>query len=122
TAPTAVDIALRKFIGTTDRVNQFESHIRTSATSESANFSPFIIQVYRKQIGALWEKVEKSYESCTDLLSGSADSTSAATVLESKYNDCYSVYSRCVAQLQETAEKGASQSTQTSDRLPPPPS
>ncbi|KAH8259943.1 hypothetical protein KR038_002965, partial [Drosophila bunnanda] len=107
---TAVDIALRKFIGTTDRVNQFKSHIHTSATPESAIFSPFIIQVHREQIGALWETVKKSYKSCSDLLSVSTDSTSAATVLESKYNDCYSVYSRCVAQLQETAEKDASQS------------
>ncbi|XP_070144631.1 uncharacterized protein [Drosophila kikkawai] len=79
-------------------------------------------RVHRDQIRALWDKVEKSYESCSDLLSVSSDSTATATELESKYSECYSVYSRCLVQLQEIIDKVASQSTQASVSVQPLPS
>ncbi|XP_070140457.1 uncharacterized protein [Drosophila kikkawai] len=44
-------------------------------------------QIHREQIRVLWDKVEKSYESCSDLPSVSSDSTATATELESKYMD-----------------------------------
>ncbi|KAH8314615.1 hypothetical protein KR074_010797, partial [Drosophila pseudoananassae] len=47
------------------------------------------------------KKVEKSYESCSDLLAESGDNAAISTVLESKYSYCYYVYSRCIAQLRE---------------------
>ncbi|XP_070144614.1 uncharacterized protein [Drosophila kikkawai] len=95
-AQSALDIALRKFISTTDRV-------------------------HRDQIRALWDKVKKSYENCSDLLSVSADSAANSTVLESKYSYCYSVYSKCVVLLQEIIDKAAAQSTPASALVPTPP-
>ncbi|KAH8321092.1 hypothetical protein KR059_005843, partial [Drosophila kikkawai] len=121
-AQSELDIALRKFISTTDRVSHFESNIHTPTAPETDRFSPAMCQVHREQIRALWDKVEKSYESCSDLLSVSSDSTATATVLESKYSDCYSVYSRCLVQLQEIIDKAASQSIQASAPAPTPPS
>ncbi|KAH8373686.1 hypothetical protein KR200_000575, partial [Drosophila serrata] len=70
----------------------------------------------------MWEKVEKSYESCSELLSVSDDGADTSTVLEAKYSYCYSVYSRCVAQLQEIIERGAAQSTLASSSGHTPPS
>ncbi|KAH8344545.1 hypothetical protein KR059_004999, partial [Drosophila kikkawai] len=121
-AQSALDIALRKFISTTDRVSLFEADINTPSAPETDRFSPAMCQVHRDQIRALWDKVEKSYENCSDLLSVSADSAATSTVLESKYSYCYSVYSRCVVLLQETIDKAAAQSTQASAPLPTPPS
>ncbi|KAH8266443.1 hypothetical protein KR026_004172, partial [Drosophila bipectinata] len=125
-APSAVKVALKKFIATTDRIIQFEANISTPGAPETEIGSQYMCEVHRDQIQALWEKVDKSYESCSDLLAVSDDNAVASTVLEAKYSYCYSVYSRCIAQLRE---KIAFQSTQapvhvhtpapTGFRLPP---
>ncbi|KAH8280173.1 hypothetical protein KR054_007456 [Drosophila jambulina] len=49
-------------------IKEFREEIDDHRT-QSANVSPNLCQVHRDQIRALWEKVEKSYESCSDLLS-----------------------------------------------------
>ncbi|XP_070143744.1 uncharacterized protein [Drosophila kikkawai] len=121
-AQSALDIALRKFISTTDRVSHFEADINTPSAPETDRFSPAMCKVHRDQIRALWDKVEQSYENCSDLLSVSADSAATSDVLESKYSYCYSVYSRCVVLLQEIIEKAAAQSTPASAPMPTPPS
>nr|XP_041633540.1 uncharacterized protein LOC121503294 [Drosophila kikkawai] len=121
-AQSALDIALRKFISTTDRVSHFEADINTPSAPETDSFSPAMCQVHRDQIRALWDKVEKSYENCSDLLSVSADSAATSAVLESKYSYCYSVYSRCVVLLQGIIDKAAAQSTPASAPMPTPPS
>ncbi|XP_070142322.1 uncharacterized protein [Drosophila kikkawai] len=121
-AQSALDIALRKFISTTDRVSHFEADINTPSAPETDSFSPAMCQVHRDKIRALWDKVEKSYESCSDLLSVSADSAATSAVLESKYSYCYSVYSRCVVLLQGIIDKAAAQSTPASAPMPTPPS
>ncbi|KAH8246544.1 hypothetical protein KR026_010890, partial [Drosophila bipectinata] len=100
-APSAVEVALKKFIATTDRIIQFEANISTPGAPETEIGSQYMCEVHRDQIQALWEKVEKSYESCSDLLAVSDDNAAASTVLEAKYSYCYSVYSRCIAQLRE---------------------
>ncbi|KAH8338207.1 hypothetical protein KR074_003093, partial [Drosophila pseudoananassae] len=100
-AQSAVDVALKKFIATTDRVSQFEANINTPAARETEVGSQYMCEVHRDQIRALWDKVEKSYESCSDLLAESVDNAAISTVLKSKYSFCYSVYSRCIAQLRE---------------------
>ncbi|KAH8250449.1 hypothetical protein KR032_000236, partial [Drosophila birchii] len=109
-AQSAVDVAVKKFIATTDRISQFEANTNTPGAPET-ECSQYMLDVHRDQIRALWEKVEKTYESCSDLLAVSDDNTATSTVLESKYSYCYSVYSRCTAQLRQ---KIASQSTQAS--------
>ncbi|KAH8246572.1 hypothetical protein KR032_011894, partial [Drosophila birchii] len=109
-AQSAVDVALKKFIATTDRISQFEANINTPGAPET-ECSQYMLEVHRDQIRALWEKVEKTYESCSDLLAVSDDNTATSTVLESKYSYCCSVYSTCTAQLRQ---KIASQSTQAS--------
>ncbi|XP_070141562.1 uncharacterized protein [Drosophila kikkawai] len=86
-AQSALDIALRKFISTTDRVSHFEADINTPSAPETDRFSPAMCKVHRDQIRALWDKVEKTYENCSDLLSVSSDRTATATELESKYMD-----------------------------------
>ncbi|KAH8321719.1 hypothetical protein KR074_005646, partial [Drosophila pseudoananassae] len=110
-AQSAVDVALKKFIATTDRVSQFEANINTPGARETEVGSQYMCEVHRDQIRSLWEKMKKSYESCSDLLAESDDNAATSTVLESKYSYCYSVYSRCIAQLRE---KIASKSTHTS--------
>ncbi|KAH8256517.1 hypothetical protein KR032_001944, partial [Drosophila birchii] len=109
-AQSAVEVALKKFIATTERISQFEANINNSGAPET-ECSQYMLEVHRDQIRALWEKVEKTYESCSELLAISDDNTATSTVLESKYSYCYSVYSRCTAKLRQ---KIASQSTQTS--------
>ncbi|XP_070144670.1 uncharacterized protein [Drosophila kikkawai] len=121
-AQSALDIALRKFISTTDRVSHFEADINTPSAPETDRFSPAMCKVHRDQIRALWDKVENSYDNCSDLLSVSSDRTATATELESKYSECYSVYSRCLVQLQGIIDRAAAQSTPASAPMPTPPS
>ncbi|KAH8388785.1 hypothetical protein KR200_010813, partial [Drosophila serrata] len=121
-AQTAIDIALRKLIATSDRESQFETKIQTQSAPEITQPSPSTCQVRRDQIRALWEKVEKSYESCSELLSVADDGAVTSTVLEAKYSYCCSVYSRCVTQLQKIIERGAAQSTLASSSVHTPPS
>ncbi|KAH8314943.1 hypothetical protein KR074_005690, partial [Drosophila pseudoananassae] len=125
-AQSAVDVALKKFIATTDRVSQFEANINTPGARETDVGSQYMCEVHRNQIRALWEKVEKSYESCSDLLAESDNNAAISTVLESKYSFCYSVYSRCIAQLREKivshttpASVNVHRTASTGCRLPP---
>ncbi|KAH8236331.1 hypothetical protein KR032_004355 [Drosophila birchii] len=77
-AQSAVDVALKKFIATTDRISQFEANINTPGAPET-ECSQYMLAVHRDQIRALWEKVEKTYESSSDLLAVSDDNTATVT-------------------------------------------
>ncbi|KAH8301295.1 hypothetical protein KR059_004345, partial [Drosophila kikkawai] len=121
-AQKAIDIALKKFIATTDRVSHFEASLHTPAAPDTDSLPPGMCQIHRDQIRALWEKVEKSYESCSDLLAESDDPPTVASELESKYSYCYSVFSKCVFQLQDGIDRAAFQPTQASASSQPPPS
>ncbi|XP_070142300.1 uncharacterized protein [Drosophila kikkawai] len=112
-AQKAIDIALKKFIAATDRVSHFEADLHTPAAPDTDRLPPGMCQIHR----ALWEKVVKSYESCSDLLAESDDSPTIASELESKYSYCYSVFSKCVFQLQGVIDRAAFQPTQASANL-----
>lgn len=118
-AQAAIDIAVRKFTATTDRVSQFEANIHTPGTPETTRLSPHLCQVRRDQIRALWEKVEKDYDSCSELLAASVEPSDIGLTLQSKYEYCFSVYEKCVANLQELIEKATSQSSQASATIQP---
>ncbi|KAH8255105.1 hypothetical protein KR038_004836, partial [Drosophila bunnanda] len=111
-AQSAIDIALRKFIATTDRVSQFQANIHTPGTPETTQVSPYMCQVRRDQIRSLWEKVGRDYESCSELIAASEESTSIGLTLQSKYEYCFSIYERCVSNLQELIDKSVPQSVQ----------
>ncbi|XP_070141605.1 uncharacterized protein [Drosophila kikkawai] len=112
-AQKAIDIALKKFIAITDRVSHFAANLHTLAAPDTDRLPPGMCQVHWDKIRALWEKVEKSYES--------DDPTTIASELEAKYSYCYSVFSKCVFQLQDIIDKAAFQPTQASASSPPTP-
>ncbi|KAH8361200.1 hypothetical protein KR200_006411, partial [Drosophila serrata] len=58
----------------------------------------------------MWEKVERDYDICSDLISASGESNTSRLMLQSRYEHCFSVYERCSADLQQLMEKGSSQS------------
>ncbi|XP_041631531.2 uncharacterized protein [Drosophila kikkawai] len=118
------DKALRKFTTITDRVSQFEARINTN---EDTNPSIHTSRVRLEQIRALWDKVEKEYETCSEVVA-SQTCKDKITAMKSKYDDCYTVYERCAASLNEIiADSRAQQSVQSSNltssqggcRLPP---
>ncbi|XP_070144645.1 uncharacterized protein [Drosophila kikkawai] len=107
-AQKAIDIALKKSIAATDRVTQFEANLHTPAAPDTDRLPPGMCQIHRDQIRALWEKVEKSYESCSDLLAEADDPPTIASELESK------------AAFQPTQASASSQPPpSTGCRLPP---
>ncbi|KAH8338271.1 hypothetical protein KR059_009205, partial [Drosophila kikkawai] len=106
------DKALRKFTTITDRVSQFEARINTN---EDTNPSIHTSRVRLEQIRALWDKVEKEYETCSEVVA-SQTCKDKITAMKSKYDDCYTVYERCAASLNEIiADSRAQQSVQSSN-------
>ncbi|XP_070144878.1 uncharacterized protein [Drosophila kikkawai] len=109
------DKALRKFTTITDRVSQFEARINTNADT---NPSIHTSRVRLEQIRALWDKVEKEYETCSEVVA-SQTCKDKITAMQSKYDDCYTVYERCAASLNEIiADSHAQQSVQSSNLTP----
>ncbi|XP_039231168.1 uncharacterized protein LOC26535504 isoform X5 [Drosophila yakuba] len=116
-AQAEADRALMKFVTITDRVCQFEARVNTPAvTSPSIHTST----VRLEQIRALWDKVEKEYEACSEALSG-LGSTDTITVMQSKYDYCYAVYERCAASLNEIIEEGSRSQQAVQASIPAPP-
>ncbi|XP_041675372.1 uncharacterized protein LOC121530409 [Drosophila eugracilis] len=99
--PTAATAALHKFIAVSDRVSAFEDKINTPG---QASQSSHTFQVHLQQVRALWEKVEKEYEICSDLIAQEG-SLSTLPLLQAKYDYCYSVYATCAAQISETLDR-----------------
>ncbi|KAH8362659.1 hypothetical protein KR084_001847, partial [Drosophila pseudotakahashii] len=56
----------------------------------------------------LWDKVEKEYETCSEVLSV-LNCTDTMEVMQAKYVYCYSVFERCAATLNETIERASVQ-------------
>ncbi|XP_043861816.1 uncharacterized protein LOC122756427 [Drosophila santomea] len=121
--PTPATAALHKFIAVSDRVSLFEAKINTP---DQASPSLHTLQVRLQQVRALWDKVEREYETCSDLMAqeGSLDTVS---ILQAKYDYCYSVYESCAAQIGETIDRATPQVAQAPSqplissgcRLPP---
>ncbi|XP_043659545.1 uncharacterized protein LOC122624160 [Drosophila teissieri] len=109
-AQAEADRALIKFMTITDRVNT------SAVTSPSIHTS----RVRLEQIRALWDKVEKEYEACSEALSG-LGSTDTITVMQSKYDYCYAVYERCAASLNEIIEEGSRSQQAVQASIPAPP-
>jgi len=92
--------ALTKFVTVTDRVSQFEARVNTPADlAPSAHTN----KVRFQQIQALWYKVDKEYEMCSQVLYV-LNSTDKMTVMQAKYDYCYYVFERCAARLNEALE------------------
>ncbi|XP_044314736.1 uncharacterized protein LOC123037552 [Drosophila rhopaloa] len=97
--------ALTKFVAVTDRVSQFEARVNTPTDPPP---SVHTNKVRLQQIQALWDKVEKEYETSSEVLS-LVDSTDTMEVMQAKYDYCYSVFERCAATLNETIERASVQ-------------
>ncbi|KAH8290006.1 hypothetical protein KR054_002918, partial [Drosophila jambulina] len=120
---TAATAALHKFIAVSDRVSLFEAKINTP---DQAPPSLHTLKVRLQQVRALWDKVEKEYETCSDLIAqeGSID---ILPLLQSKYDYCYSVYESCAALIGENIDRATPQAVQVPSqplissgcRLPP---
>ncbi|KAH8307509.1 hypothetical protein KR059_001064, partial [Drosophila kikkawai] len=66
----------------------------------------------------LWDKVEREYETCSEVLA-SQNCKDTITVMQSKYDYCYTVYERYAANLNEIIEDSrALQSVQSSNLTP----
>ncbi|KAH8245664.1 hypothetical protein KR032_004909, partial [Drosophila birchii] len=65
----------------------------------------------------LWDKVEKEYEICSDLIAQEG-SLSTLPLLQAKYDYCYSVYETCAAQISETLERVTPQAVQAPPSQP----
>ncbi|XP_044317455.1 uncharacterized protein LOC123038061 [Drosophila rhopaloa] len=86
--------ALTKFVAVTDRVSQFEARVNIPTDPPP---SVHTNKVRLQQIQALWDKVEKEYETCSEDLS-LVNST-----------DTMEVFERCAATLNETIERASVQ-------------
>ncbi|KAH8242297.1 hypothetical protein KR032_000095, partial [Drosophila birchii] len=105
---TATTAALHKFLAVSDRDSSFEDKINTPG---QASQSFHTLQVRLHQVRALWDKVEKEYEICSDLIAQEG-SLSTLPFLQAKYDYCYSVYETCAAQISETLERVTPQAVQ----------
>nr|XP_041630532.1 uncharacterized protein LOC121501962 [Drosophila kikkawai] len=106
--PTAATVSLRKFIAASDRVSIFEAKINTPGqTSPSLH----LLQVRQQQVRALWDKVETEYDMCSDLIAQEG-SLEMVSVLQSKYDYCYSVYESCSAEISATIDSATPQAVQ----------
>ncbi|KAH8338754.1 hypothetical protein KR059_012086, partial [Drosophila kikkawai] len=95
-AKTTLDVILLEFIETSDRLSKFESQIFTASSSEP---NLFTLKIRLDQTQALWEKVEREYETAskTALREGSGN----LPLLQNKYEHCYAVFERCASKLNE---------------------
>nr|XP_041631713.1 uncharacterized protein LOC121502377 [Drosophila kikkawai]XP_041633461.1 uncharacterized protein LOC121503259 [Drosophila kikkawai] len=109
------DKALVKFTTITDRMGQFEARFNTP-TDQGPSIHTSRVRL--EQIRALWDKVEREYETCSEVLA-SQNCKDTITVMQSKYDYCYTVYERCAANLNEIIENSrAPQSVQSSNLMP----
>ncbi|KAH8235328.1 hypothetical protein KR032_000730, partial [Drosophila birchii] len=118
-APSALD----KFSLTSDRLSRFESKFCNPAEPIQSQYT---CKIHLDQVRALWAKVEKEYDACSELISrdlkGAADTL---PTLRARYEDAYFTYERCSAQLMEqidtiSIKPGPPQNSSLSGcRLPP---
>ncbi|XP_070144885.1 uncharacterized protein [Drosophila kikkawai] len=109
------DKALVKFTTITDRMGQFEARFNTP-TDQGPSIHTSRVRL--EQIRALWDKVEREYEMCSEVLT-SQNCKDTITVMQSKYDYCYTVYERCAANLNEIIEDArAPQSVQSFNLAP----
>ncbi|XP_070068143.1 uncharacterized protein [Drosophila takahashii] len=94
--------ALTKFVAVTDRVSQFKARVNTPTDPPP---SVHTNKVRLQQIQALWDKVEKEYDTCSEVLSV-LNCTDTMEVMQAKYDYCYSVFERCAATLVDAALSG----------------
>ncbi|XP_070144619.1 uncharacterized protein [Drosophila kikkawai] len=99
----------------TDRIGQFEVRFNTP-TDQGPSIHTSRVRL--EQIRALCDKVEREYETCSEVLA-SVNCKDSITVMQSKYDYCYTVYERCAANLNEIIEDSrAPQSVQSSSLTP----
>ncbi|KAH8283277.1 hypothetical protein KR054_002710, partial [Drosophila jambulina] len=90
---------LNKFTLTCDRLSHFESKFCNPAEPRPSQYT---YKVHLGQVRAFWDKVEKEYEACSELISvGSEGPADTLPTLQAKYNYSYFIYERCSAQLME---------------------
>ncbi|XP_070142292.1 uncharacterized protein [Drosophila kikkawai] len=106
--PTAATVSLRKFIAASDRVSIFEAKISTPG---QASPSLHLLQVRLQQVRALWDKVETEYDTCSDLIAQEG-CLEMVSVLQNKYDYCYSVYESCSAEISATIDSATPQAVQ----------
>ncbi|XP_043062858.1 uncharacterized protein LOC122319538 [Drosophila yakuba] len=112
----ASDLALAKFISVYDRLSEFEAQINTP---ESAVPTDTMLSVRRDQVRILWDKIEKEFDICSECLVSAGEAAAGIMpILRAKYSYCYSVYERCVAQLDDKIEQGTSQSIPAANAAP----
>ncbi|KAH8287996.1 hypothetical protein KR054_003548, partial [Drosophila jambulina] len=93
---------LNKFTLTCDRLSHFESKFCNSAEPRPSQYT---CKVHLDQVRALWDKVEKEYEACSELISvGFEGPADTLPTLQAKYDYSYFIYERCSAQLMEQIE------------------
>lgn len=125
-AQSRASAALVNFIAVTNRVSQFEARFNTPSGSAGAvPPSRQTCKIRLDQVRALWEKVEQEYETCSSILAGE-ETDETMSVIQSKYDYCYSVYESCAAQLSEQIEATTPRAQQAAPtvvssgcRLPP---
>ncbi|KAH8338623.1 hypothetical protein KR059_010402, partial [Drosophila kikkawai] len=94
-APSILD----KFTLICDRLSHFESRVCNPAAPTPSKYS---CQIHLDQVRALWDKVEKEYEDCSELISvGLEGAEDTLPTLKAKYDYSYFIYQRCAAQLME---------------------
>ncbi|KAH8295520.1 hypothetical protein KR054_000642, partial [Drosophila jambulina] len=93
---------LNKFTLTCDRLSHFESKFCNPAEPRPSQYT---CKVHLDQVRALWDKVEKEYEACSELISvGFEGPADTLPTLQAKYDYSYFIYERCSAQLMEQIE------------------
>ncbi|KAH8234501.1 hypothetical protein KR032_007146, partial [Drosophila birchii] len=94
-APSALD----KFSLTSDRLCRFESKFCNPAEPIQSQYT---CQIHLDQVRALWAKVEKEHDACSELiLSDLKGAAETLPILRARYKDAYFTYERCSAKLME---------------------
>nr|XP_041630542.1 uncharacterized protein LOC121501974 [Drosophila kikkawai] len=99
-----LDGILLEFIATSDRLVKFESQIFTASSSEP---SLFTLKIRLDQTQALWEKVEREYETASKAALREGGSGNLP-LLQNKYEHCYAVFERCASKLNEDIARSES--------------